>query len=609
MDELDFFETLAKDAIKRDELDVKMFRAFDKMENCQWEMPEALRKLPGMRKNVNTEPADAVRAATRVYSSVLPTMELFPLNHTQEEKERMEKIEQVLSWNFAKLNARPVPPLYQIIHNAVQYMRIAFQVEYYPHLLKGKTDTRSKYLRRNGDFGWRIFDPKDVHAYYDDDGVEAVILDTILSVKELETRFADSKGVKKLVEIMEKKHDKGEFNHRETRVRFMDYTDWENRVQWCYETEQSEGEKYEILMEEHKLPFINWVVASGKNPILKSVYDSNAWDDANIIGSLRNRLILSAAAHPAYVTKTVNKDGVEIDYDDGLGAVNVRTNEDVQSFPPRQLDPHLTEIYAESAMKIRNTSGTKYLQNLDFPANTPFSSINALISASLSNLGEAKRLAEIAIADGHLLNLCWISYSKERTYGQRRDTKDSSVDTMTRGAQIGISGTPENLLEGETYIGDPYDITIEISLQADTANDKQARLNRATTMHDRLKVPISRSHEELGMDNSANLIEEWQQEQIDDAELKVALQKIAVEGDENIKQQIIAEFMQQQQEQMLQQQQQAQGQPGNTQEVAFANAKGEGFATNQGGEPPQEMAPDMTREVMSGQTRSEEEIV
>lgn len=634
---LDEYEQIAREAIENDKDTTKMFKAFDDMENCKWALPTELASLPGMRPNINTEPADAIKASTRVYASNKPVIELSPLNSFTEERARMSIIEQVLDWHFDRLNKKPKAPLYTIVHDAIKYMRVAFQVEYYPYLFKGRKDEpRNKHILRFGDFGWRMHDPKNVHAYYDDDALDSVILCTKLTIKELINRFGrDNDGIKKLLTKLKKSETKDwKLNENTTTVTFVDITDWKYRVQWCYEDDTMDSEKYEILREAHGLPFINWVFVTGENPILKTTYDSNAWDDANMVGSLRNRLITVAAAHPAYVTKTNSGRGVDIDYTDGVGTVDVQTNEAVEPLVPRQLDPHLTEIYAEVGAKIRNTSGTKYLQNLDFPANTPYASINALITASMSNLYEAKRLAESAIATGMYLNLWWISHSKEKSWANRTKTDTMLEENMQLGAQIGISGDYDNLVVGEVFIGDPNDIDININLRPNELSDKQQRLNMAQVANQELQVPISAAHEMAGFDNSALLVEEWQTEQISNAELAIQIKQMQTMADEQIKQQIIQEYLAQQEAQMKAAQEaqaagvqppapgqqpgladqarmmQAQGNPQQSpQEMAFANAKGPGYAGSEGGQPVQMMAPGSTREKMSGKTKNGEEVL
>jgi hypothetical protein len=621
---LEYYESIAKEAIDQDAEKIEMFQKFDAMEACEYELPAEMKVLPGIRTVMSTEPVDSLKAAIRVFSTAIPSIELHPLAPGKGENERMDGIEQAILWHFRRACAKPISPLREIVGQATRYMRCCFQVEYLPYSLKGRTDTRSKTMRKYGDFVWIPYDPKDVHATYDQYGLESVVMCTEMTAHELaKTIGEDNPGVKKLLrEVRSGNDNKDGAADRRAVVLLYDYTDWDDRVKWCSlksgSMKNSSGSSFEIMRKAHKLPFVNWVFVEGDNPLLKSTVDSYAWEDAIVLGTLQNWLVVQSAAHPGYATVTPSGRGVDINYTSGVSTLDLKSGEAVNPLPPRILDPRLTEIYVSAVAKIRNTIGTKYLQNLDFPANTPFSTVNALITASLSNLNDPKRLSEAAIAEGFMMNLRWIAYTKEPLIGYRSQTLDEDVPTLSRGAQMMVSANTNPTLPGEFSVGDPEDIVISVELQADTATDKQARINNGVLMHERLKVPISRVHEEVGIENSKILVEEWMQEQFDDAEMKAELTRIQGQAELELQQQAMEAqqqaAQQQQQDAQQQAQQQGMGQQGpptqgmSPEQTQFETAQGSGFAPNMGGQPPQMMAPGATREQISGMDMSGQEL-
>ena len=152
----------------------KMYREIERMEHAEYELPQEVRGLPGVHKVVSTDPHDAVRAATRVLSSIFPRIKYHPLSDGEAGKERASEIEQVLRWWFKGLNRRGnATILRDIVRSAVMYDMVAFQSVFIPHeeaaqkTLKGEAgEARKKFIMRRGPFAWRLHNPKTVFPMY-----------------------------------------------------------------------------------------------------------------------------------------------------------------------------------------------------------------------------------------------------------------------------------------------------------------------------------------------------------------------------------------------------------------------------------------------------------
>src|SRR3990167_7415673 len=169
----------------------KMYRALDVMWRSQWTLPEPLSDLKWIHKVVSTDPHDAVRAGTRVLSSVAPRVHIEPLGNKIEDRQRANDVERVLSWHFKNASRRRrANTLRDIVMSALLYDEIVAQVVYLPYQIKAlegfEGDTkRLKRAERNGPFAIVVRNPQDVHVRYSDFMAEAVLLRRILPLHEV----------------------------------------------------------------------------------------------------------------------------------------------------------------------------------------------------------------------------------------------------------------------------------------------------------------------------------------------------------------------------------------------------------------------------------------
>ncbi|MEW5995806.1 MAG: hypothetical protein AB1744_15625, partial [Candidatus Zixiibacteriota bacterium] len=144
---------------------------------------------------------------------------------------------------------------------------------------------------------------------------------------------------------------------------------------------------------------------------------------------------------------------------------------------------------------------------------------------------------------------------------------------------------------------DEFDINniyIDVKLAAEVPTDRVARTNNAVLMHTRLNYPLEKALEQLGENDPKALLDQWMREQIKLTEHQIDIQDRLIEAQAN----------QQRKLQELQQMAQflSQRQP------AFENIRGQGYNPAEGGQPPAQVAPELIREVLSGRTRTGEEL-
>jgi hypothetical protein len=634
---LEYYDEITNNAMKRDRNKVAMMEKIDDMRDCNFDLPVEMAELPGMRNIVSTDPHDSLGASTRTFATLNPKFELTPLGPQKEDEDYAEKIEANIKWHWYQMNRRGTKePLYELVKSGLTYSAIGFFVEYLPYSMKDRTDPRSKYLRRAGDFVWHMYNVKNVRPHYDSYGLSAITMRSIMTAAEVVANCGeDNPGVRQMLsDISSQKDVKTPKDRNNIRILFSDYMDWTDRVKWmsiignAADYDQwgdtnsiTVTKKYEIERAEHGLGFFPFVYREGDDPLLKAIVDTNAWADLNILLSLRNWLVYRAASQPAYKTQTPNRRGIAVDFTDGNGTLDLAPGESADPMAPRQLDPHLSEILTERQQAIHTSTVAKALQSLEFSGNMPFATVNAILEAAVQSLTMQRKLIEKAIEDGIYAELNWINHSKIGLVGRRMNTSDEDTETQKRGAQI--------LLEPDTF--DPNEINIACTLQADTPTDKQQRLNEAVSLHRDMKLPLTFCYEMLGIDNGEILHNQWAEGELNDAEIQVELKKMSGEVDLELKQKEMEMMQKAQADQAAQAQNQNNGQntPANIPQGQSAPVKGQpmpqdasqiptgmpqdqsqtanmvegqGYNPAAGGQPPQLPVPNQTREQRTGRT-------
>lgn len=96
-------------------------------------LPKSVAKLKWIHKVVSTDPHDALRAGTRVLSSVEPRIKVHPMGTDEEARALANKTERALSWHFKNASRRRrASILRDVVLSALLYDEVVAQVVYLP---------------------------------------------------------------------------------------------------------------------------------------------------------------------------------------------------------------------------------------------------------------------------------------------------------------------------------------------------------------------------------------------------------------------------------------------------------------------------------------------
>lgn len=137
MQELSYFQLVAQEMIAADRERDRMLRAMDDMWHNRWALPPNVAGLKWIHKVVSSDPHDAVRAGTRVLSSVAPRIAVQPLGSGDAERGQAEQLERALAWHFRNASRRRrASVLRDVVLSALLYDEVVAQVVYLPEQIK-----------------------------------------------------------------------------------------------------------------------------------------------------------------------------------------------------------------------------------------------------------------------------------------------------------------------------------------------------------------------------------------------------------------------------------------------------------------------------------------
>ncbi|MDH5508645.1 MAG: hypothetical protein OEZ02_15595, partial [Anaerolineae bacterium] len=316
--DLSYYQTLAQEMVQADYERDQMLRAMDDMWHNRWSLPKNVADLKWIHKVVSTDPHDALRAGTRVLSSVEPRIKLHPLGPNDETRANTDKIERALGWHFKNASRRRrASVLRDIVLSALLYDEVVAQVVYLPHQVEAmrafEGDTRRlEAAQRYGPYSIIVRNPRQVHVRYSDWMPEAVLLKKVLRSDEV-VDFWGKKAAKLKTHLNRKENRQMDY------VTLYDYMDLDHRVVWAVPQQgagalsaplgEGEGGAVQILREKHDLGFLPWVAKVGgttledggahqRIPLLYSVYKAGQWDTQNIVETLMTSEVIAYAAAP-----------------------------------------------------------------------------------------------------------------------------------------------------------------------------------------------------------------------------------------------------------------------------------------------------------------------
>jgi len=622
MANLDYYIDMANKVEEQNKSKIEMIHEIRRMLKCDYNNPKELEALPWIqdRKFISTAPADASDAATRSFAARAPNISLSPLSSADEEYARTERIETALKWEFDRMNAtqQKQSPHWKVVKSAMQYCKVAIQVEYLPYTFKDiKQTDRIKHILRRSKFAWHVHEADTAWPIEGPYGLEAVVKKQKCSAQYFIDRYGkDNPGVKKLLEDLG--GDKDKYGDRlNNKYTFADITDWDNRVQFAGSGDGEDGASYVFLNEKHKLPFINWIIIDNEDPILKSVVNAGLWDNANAINTIIFSKAIQMAADPTLLiqTTTGNLDNVSRDESNPSQPIVADLNARLQELKGHPLDQQMLQIKQMADSDMFRTSVAQVLASIEtIGKQSTFSTVNAMLQAALTQLYLAQDAAQRAEQAAFINMLEWIDYTDIPYIAYRPVSKSMNGKNYKRGDEVVVTGKN---YKGEdrpnVSVFDLEYIYLDVKLQPKAITDKQAEITNEINIKERLGGSAQQAFERLDLgdydiEQSRRMEEDLVQAAIAaeaqrmQAQVQVETQKQIMALQAQMQQMIQAQQMQQQQQMQAQQaQQQAEMQNANGQQRGngqFAGAQS--FDVRGGGNPPTGGAPGRGREQIQG---------
>lgn len=575
---------IAKEMIENDRRRDKMFEAMDKMYRGEWALPKEVEKPDWIRKVTSTDPHDAIRAGTRVLTSLDERIKYYPLENTEDARRKANKVENALKWWLFNASRRRRTAIRRdFVMSALRYDEICAQVIFLPHHMKlieklGGKDNRLKYVQRFGPFVISVHNPAAVHTRYSDFGPESVLHAAVHPIHEIVDLYGDA------AEELKRAADMGS-----RYVTLYDYVDFDRRLIWGYATEHpnpvppDKGQnEIKIIDDKHNLPFLPWICRVGgttletssehqRIPLLYSIYQTGQWETQNVIQTLVTSEVISYAASPRGKKMGPEPERIEVSSGEPGREVELEPGQDYQPLPPPQIDTALFQIEQFFAGAIEKSTVARILQGGSIPSGTAFATLNLATLTAIGSLKPYKELAEMGIADVLTNMLQWTHYWSEQ-------------DPQYKGAAAKVEDSIEFV---DTDDFDPENIYIEVELTPDVPTDRMQRINAARIAVDGLGLSRKAALEDIGVTDPEQEMEQSRREQMMDNKLLIRLQE----------------------EQTMSQMLQAQAmQPPAPQNEGLVGIGGAGFDPNQGGNPGAIAFPEATRETQSGMTRLGQDI-
>jgi len=461
--------------------------------------------------------------------------------------------------------------------------------------LSPKNKARKKKRMSRGKFALKMYHPGSVHARTSVYGLEEILLAYVTTARDVIDMYGETIAAKLVADLAE--YEAGD----DLDVCFYQYTTIDER--WAWYTIGTDvrnlfsGEGSKLVAEEMKLPFIDWIYFEGGtdldsdaeyriNPLLASIYRAGQWELINAVATIYTSEAVSYAAAPRWLVTGPDGKSFEIDYGDPAKVAYVQQGYTVTPLQPPTIDKALTEIYDRTKIKIDAGTQVQNLGNPNFPAGTPFASINALLVTTLAGLTPTRKLAESFLAEVFEQMLLWIDYQSDPLEGWGTG--------KALGEQVSI--TKEDF--------SPDNIYLSVALDATAPTEKQQKINNAVMLI-QAGVDSNFAFKQLGIEDWPAHELERIREELRKNEVQIAIQK--------------RQFEAQLAMQKAAQEAQGGGQPGAEAPGALPAGgsgvepppepvSGEGYNPAAGGQPAQMAEPGMTREMIAGEDVSGTEL-
>ncbi len=529
MQSLSYFQNLAGEMIAADAERDRMLRAMDAMWRNQWSLPPNVAGLKWIHKVVSSDPHDAVRAGTRLLSSVAPQLSVQPLGAGPASRTRAEQIERALVWHFRNAGRRrQAGVLRDVVLSALLYDEVVAQVVYLPEqqnaaglLGERGAAAQPRAAARFGPFAILVRNPQQVHVRYSDWMPEGVLMKSVLHIQEVQDFWGARARALAAAAAPKRARGGGRASPALTHCTLYDYMDLEQRVVWAVPQSGglglaapaggAEGDAVEILREPHALSFLPWAAKVGgttlagsggpqRIPLLYSIYSSGQWDTQNMVETLLTSEVIAYAAAPRMKIEGPS-DGVDVDYGEPGRPAYVPPGHKLDALDPPGMDQGLAALAQRAAERISKSTVPRVLQSGDYPSGTGYATLNLATQSGMKTLAPYKELAEEALGEVFDLMLAWLQHS-----GQPLEGRDGR---RGRGELIRIE--PAELAG----------LAVDVELTADVPTDRMARINAASMAVRDLGYSRQRALEQIGESVPQEVLRQAAAEQLAALDLEI----------------------------------------------------------------------------------------
>lgn len=587
--EFEYYREKARQLIKSKKQDIDLFADIDEAFSHSWELPTEVASLPGMRKFSSTDAHDALSAAIKTVAAASVNLDVIAPHPGEDNAQIADEIQTAMQHQWNLLKKRSVMnPWWEMVESAVKYGKVAGQLVHVDNL--PETGKKKKYVKRFGDFALILHNSASVFEDYSPQSLDGVLL--AQSMRFVDVRRLYGEKADDLLDST-KKNEELATNEYEMEVYVYDWTDFDDRLVWAEASNTMNGGSEDSVIlkdEKNKLPFINWFVRRTNDPLMKAIVETRLIKNFNILLSLRYYTVATLAAYPRMWSRTPTGEGLDVNWTDPGGQIQMRVGEEAGMNPSPSTDENINKIIDDTQAKVyQATQIARSLTSLESIApGTPFSTINAMREAGIASLGEITRILTDALEDIFCHMMYWSQYMNKPMRGRRKFDTDPLDSMMSKGAQVFVNLHDFNL----------SDIEIEVELRPDATTDRQGRANLAIMLMEKLHVGPQQAWEIAGVRNGKQSNAEWMAYQVALAELEAEKRRIV--GAVDVELAGAVNQQQQPQQPPPQPPQQDQTQP------QFEAAKG--MNNQQGGQPVAPLAPQATREQVSGRDVSGREI-
>lgn len=554
---IDYYKGLWSEMIENDKRKVDHFKEIDNAIEFGLKLPEDLRKLKWMRNIQSTLPAEVMVVGTKILSTIEPKVYYQPVNSSEANKKKANEIEQNLLWQIVQMDKRtPQGIVPNIVESALRYdSTAAFTVPVTWQIGGQKGERPSRYEKsafNQGGFITVVHNPKDIHARWSPLG-----LDMVLSAKVMRARDAIAfygEDANKIAELM--KDEKNELY-----VSVFDYWDYDDRITWIskpsdnMQLAEPDG-GYIISKKEMELPFLPWSINEGGStlasspehgvrPLLGPIVHADQLELQMIVQSMAMSEATAYAASPRVKITSHDGETIEIRYGDINQPVVLKPGEQYEMLPPHQIDTNLLAIFDRLEQSFSKLTGLRSLADLDTPSGTAYATVNAQIKAATSSLDPAKRLSERTLSGIAENILRWTAHTGDDLIGYGSQDGNVGIEYRTQSKHI-----------------DPKDIYVSVTLSHHIPTDELQQINAVTILMKEVGISFVDAAKKLDIPNPEELQARYRQEQLDNAQVAIAIKKMNAEADLEIQamqMQMQMGMQQQVQQQQIAQQQQMQG--------------------------------------------------